>query len=428
MLRIYWKQALCLLKENKLLSLISILGTALAICMIMVMVITYQIRVKNYSPEDHRDRMLYVRWAGRSAGDKQAGNGFLSLRTVKECFLPLRTPEAVAVVSPWRTRLASLPGGTEKKNCLTLFTDDVFWKVFNFRFLQGAPYTAEEVASGIRKAVITESVARRLYGSSQAVGQTILLDYQAYTVGGVVKDVSSIARSSYSEVWVPYSTFPLPDDTWAESITGWFHVILLARSSADFDAIRQELDHRLAQYNNSLKEYRITLYNQPNTQLERELKGYGTQGTNKAAFILRYLLVIVILLLVPAINLSGMTLSRMRKRLAEIGIRKAFGATRGTLLVQILSENLFLTLLGGMAGLVISYFAVYGMRAWLLSNSFSSITSVFGGTPALAVSELFSPAIFAYAFLFCLVLNLLSAGIPAYRISNRNIIDAFNEN
>ena len=63
MYKIYLKQALAMLKENKLLALISILGTALAICLIMVMVITYQVRVENYSPEDNRDRTMYVRWA-----------------------------------------------------------------------------------------------------------------------------------------------------------------------------------------------------------------------------------------------------------------------------------------------------------------------------------------------------------------------------
>ena len=68
MYKIYLKQALAMLKENKLLALISILGTALAICLIMVMVITYQVRVENYSPEDNRDRTMYVRWGGRIKG------------------------------------------------------------------------------------------------------------------------------------------------------------------------------------------------------------------------------------------------------------------------------------------------------------------------------------------------------------------------
>lgn len=419
-----------MLRDNKLLSLISILGTAMAICMIMVIVITYQLRVKNYSPEDNRDRTLYVRWGGRSFSTENHGNGYLSLRTIKECLLPMKTPEAVSFFSPIRNQLASLPGGKEKKDCLMLFTDDVFWEVFNFDFISGSPYTQAEVASGIKKAVITATMARHLYGTTDAAGQTIMISYKPYTVCGVVKDVSTIARTAYAEVWLPYSSVPtdmLADDAWAESITGWFHAVILARSPADFDAIGQEMNNLLARYNSSLKEYKLSLYDQPDTQLELQIKGLGAVGPDKEKTILQYLLVIAILLLVPAINLSGTTLSQMRNRLSEIGVRKAFGATKGRLLVQILSENMFLTLLGGALGLVFSYIAIYLMRTWLLSNSFGSVASVFGGTPQLSVGELFNPVIFLYAFLFCLLLNLLSAGIPAYRMSQKDVVEALNE-
>ena len=44
---------------------------------------------------------------------------------------------------------------------------------------------------------------------------------------------------------------------------------------------------------------------------------------------LRYAIILFVLLLVPALNLSGITLSRMRKRIAELGVRRAFGATKG---------------------------------------------------------------------------------------------------
>lgn len=419
-----------MLRDNKLLSLISILGTAMAICMIMVIVITYQLRVKNYSPEDNRDRTLYVRWGGRSFSTENHGNGYLSLRTIKECLLPMKTPEAISFFSPIRNQLASLPGGKEKKDCLMLFTDDVFWEVFNFDFISGSPYTQAEVASGIKKAVITATMARHLYGTTDAAGQTIMISYKPYTVCGVVKDVSTIARTAYAEVWLPYSSVPtdmLADDAWAESITGWFHAVILARSPADFDAIGQEMNNLLARYNSSLKEYKLSLYDQPDTQLELQIKGLGAVGPDKEKTILQYLLVIAILLLVPAINLSGTTLSQMRNRLSEIGVRKAFGATKGRLLVQILSENMFLTLLGGALGLVFSYIAIYLMRTWLLSNSFGSVASVFGGTPQLSVGELFNPVIFLYAFLFCLLLNLLSAGIPAYRMSQKDVVEALNE-
>ena len=57
MIKLYFKQAFHLLKENKLLSSISIIGTALAIAMIMVIVITLRATIAPFAPESYRDRM-----------------------------------------------------------------------------------------------------------------------------------------------------------------------------------------------------------------------------------------------------------------------------------------------------------------------------------------------------------------------------------
>ena len=63
---VYFKQAWRLLKENRLLSVVSILGTALAICLVMVIVIVWQVRTAGFKPETHRGRMLFVQY-GRAA-------------------------------------------------------------------------------------------------------------------------------------------------------------------------------------------------------------------------------------------------------------------------------------------------------------------------------------------------------------------------
>lgn len=59
MIKRYLKQAFRLFRENKLFSLISILGTALAICMIMVIVIQYVVKTTGFRPEVNRDRTYY---------------------------------------------------------------------------------------------------------------------------------------------------------------------------------------------------------------------------------------------------------------------------------------------------------------------------------------------------------------------------------
>lgn len=111
----------------------------------------------------------------------------------------------------------------------------------------------------------------------------------------------------------------------------------------------------------------------------------------------------------------------MRKRLSEIGVRKAFGATRSGLLWQVLTENLLLTLIGGLVGLLFSYFALWLLADWLLASELSD-----GGTATMNASMI-SPWIFFVALLFCLVLNLLSAGIPAERVARTTIVNALNE-
>ena len=52
----------------------------------------------------------------------------------------------------------------------------------------------------------SESVARRLYGTTEVVGRTVEISYVPYTIRAVVRDVSLLAESAYGDVWLPYTT------------------------------------------------------------------------------------------------------------------------------------------------------------------------------------------------------------------------------
>ena len=86
---------------------------------------------------------------------------------------------------------------------------------------------------------------------------------------------------------------------------------------------------------------------------------------------------------------------------------------------QILNENLMLTLLGGVVGLLFSYLAVYAMRMWLFTNT--------SGEFSLNMEALFSPWVFLLAFVFCVVINLLSAALPAWIAARHTIVDSLND-
>lgn len=56
------------------------------------------------------------------------------------------------------------------------YTDPGFWQVFSFRFVSGKPFTQADFDSAIPVAVVSESVARKLYGSTEVVGKSVIID------------------------------------------------------------------------------------------------------------------------------------------------------------------------------------------------------------------------------------------------------------
>lgn len=418
----YFKQAYAVLKENPLISFISITGTALAIAMIMVLVISYEVKTADYSPEGNRNRTLYVKRGNYvSPGNNSGSNN--SFRLIKEVFYPLNTPETVTAVSSGNEKLISIPAGENEYKADVSYTDERFWKVFNFRFLAGKPFSEEDVQSSIKKAVINESLARGLYGTTDVIGKPVLVSYTEYIICGVVPTISTLAESAYAEVWLPHTTTTFHKRMHTEDTLGEFSCYMLARSENDFDAIRNEAERAVKQFNTTLQNGEYKLNGQPESHFISMYRR-GDKQPDGNRIILRYAIILFILLLVPAINLSGITLSRMRKRMPEIGVRKAFGATTIRLLKQILYENLLLTIMGGIVGLIVSYLAITFMSDWLLSTEASNFRD---GAVSINAEMIVNPMIFIYAFLFCLVLNLLSASIPAWRASRENIVYALNE-
>ncbi|WP_297906755.1 ABC transporter permease [uncultured Parabacteroides sp.] len=424
MYKIYLKQAWALLKENKLLSGVSIFGTALAICMIMVIVIVWQVRTANYSPEDNRDRTLYVISAGANSIENPEINNIskLGTRVAKECVYPLRQAEAVGFANHGYQALVAVTDHTVEFKGDVSYTDAGFWSVFNFRFLAGKPYGEEVVESGIRDAVVSESVARKLYGTTDVVGRTVELSYTLYTIRGVVEDVSILAEDAYADVWVPYTSNGTLWDNVCERLIGSYQAYILAASTDDLPRLKEELQTNVERMNASQREYRLNLGGAPDTIMERLTREGVMNEPDVRTAVLRYLLIIAVALLIPAINMSGLALSRMRRRISEIGVRRAFGATRNELIGQILYENLLQTLLGGVLGLVLSYLVIVTLPGWLLPVGEAGVSQVF-----LNADMLFNPMVFLLAFAACLLLNLLSVGVPAWRSTKTPIVDALNE-
>ena len=118
--------------------------------------------------------------------------------------------------------------------------------------------------------------------------------------------------------------------------------------------------------------------------------------------------------------MSSMTQSRLRQRVSEIGVRRAFGSTRTEMIGQIVMENLVVTLLAGAVGLLFSILFAYLGNGLLFAQAYSITLN----PPEVNASILLQPSTFMYALLFCFVLNLLSSGFPAWKASRTSIVNA----
>lgn len=425
MIRQYIQQALYHLRDNPIITWVSLLGTAMSICMIMVVVITLRARVADCPPEVNRDRTLYVTAiTARQKGTTGGGiNSYPSVQTGRECFKALTIPETVTLYARVEKVRVSLPVGNQLTADMRQVDTD-FWRVFSFKFIDGKPFSESDFQSALPMAVVSASVARRLYGRTEGVvGQYLQLNRVEFQVSGVVADVSMLADESYAQIWIPYTAGNAEANTWGANLMGPMRVAILARHRGDFDAIREECEQLCLKYNAGQPDYDIYLNGQPDTQFTHLYRSWNKEPDTRSA-VIRYIAVLLVLLIVPAINLSGMTHSRMQRRMAEVGVRKAFGATGGELLRQVFVENLLLTVIAGLFGLLLSYGATFLLNGYLFG---SSVNAYLSGETTLTASQLLSPWIFLSAFGFCLIMNILSSCFPAWRASRMNIVDAINQ-
>ncbi|MDR0573528.1 MAG: ABC transporter permease [Tannerella sp.] len=418
MIKHYFKQALQALKENPLVNTISILGTALSIAMILVIVLVFQINNAGYAPESNRSRMLYVSGTEAYCEAKTTRNrGAMSAEVVKECFYSLRTPEAVSAKTGEK-RPVSLPDERLFAEYDIIYTDTGFWKIFDFRFVQGAPFTTADFNSGLPRAVISDETARKLLGSADVIGKNIVFDYITYTICGVVKQVSTAAKQAYADIWAPYTSKAgyIERVSSYENMTGPFHIVLLAKNSADFDAIKSELKKQTEMYNTTKQDCKVSFMENPITHIDIAIGSGGFRKVSLKDYLVNTGSILLFLLLIPAINLISVVLSSVKKRRGEIGLRKAFGATKKAIVRQILFENMILTGIGAAIGFGLSFALLYLSRSFMLPEGV-----------LLTADMLFKPELFIAILFFAFMLNILSAGIPAMNITRQQIVEALND-
>ena len=431
MIRNYFRQAWTLVRQHKLFTGIYVVGTGLSIALVMTLFIIFYVKFGPVYPEYNRDRTLIIKPVKRYPKGKPENwniNGGVAYYVIDEMLVDLPHVELVAgsMIDFWENHQVSATNVKPFK-AVPRFVNEAFWKLFSFRFVEGHPFTQEDVEAKSPVAVISESLARRLFATVKEVsGRHFSFNGRDYHVCGVVQDVSNATPETTADLWIPLLNTQINSKKIGEQgLLGSNYVYLLVDNIKNLENVRNEVQDVFRRFSQQDKDYEYDLMGQPDiywlSTFRQELE--KTPDTMNLAK--DFLYILLALLFIPALNLSGMISSRMDSRISELGIRKAYGATRRYLLEQMLCENLLLTLFGGLIGLAFSYLIVLTASDWILTLFDKNINDTSLST-SFTVEMLFNPMVFGITLAVCVVLNVVSALIPVLYALRHPITESLN--
>ena len=445
------RHAFALIREDKLFSTIYVAGTAVAIASAMVIAIVFNMLLADIPPEVNRSRTLYlygrflpVGWTG----DMPYHQGHSSV-ALDSCYRRMKCVEAAAGVIPAMQNRYTIAGfgttdrqGTEQSSVSAIATDPDFYRLYELTFLSGRPFSEKEFRDGERVCVVTDKVAAKTGGS------TVDINGKAFRVVGVVKAVSAFLEEATADVYMPYTVegmglypnnhnpFRIAERYVDVTYDGNLNVRILLREGftlKDFDAELEPLRQQYSAVISSQLGEKVEWAVNARTHFFHMINFFRPDGADDQGLALAAknlmppAILMLLFLLLPAINLSGLVSNRMEARRAEMGIRKAFGGKRRTLLREVISENLVLTLLGGIVGWLLSalFVAAISDNQIFLQMFVSSDQSVVD--TGLQFRMFFTPTLFLIVFLCCVLLNLMAALIPAWRSLRSPIVESLNQ-
>ena len=431
------KQAIHLIRQNPFYSLITIIGTAVTIAFVMVVVMIYEFRTANIAPESHRSRVMYTDTGVNMKKDGSNVYSGMGRTAYEALFVDLPGVDEVTWYAALKKTVCSLPASSERYNYRTKNVAANWFSFFDHEFIAGRPFTQSEYDLGrsafqesedefrttemvdnlnYRSVVISEKVARQLFGSAEeAIGKHFLIDFSSSVVVGVFKDVSAIFQTAYAEIFQPY-TLSNEEGDYRYRQTNGLHgnrlaIIKLSAKTKPED-IRQEIGRREELLNEQQTVYQFKM---ENLYTHEEYTFFRNHTLNVR---LAYVLLVLVILGVPAIGISGLMNAQIQGRLSEIAIRKAYGASNFSIIRHFFAEGLVNTLLGGILGFLLSCMLSWLGRIWLFGSGNADFSAIFVDSKLLFRTDLF-----IIVLSVCLVFNLLSVLFPIGMAVRRNIIE-----
>ena len=354
--------------RNKLFASISIIGLAISMS-VGLLLIAFLFDLRSYDKFHENGERIYRITNVATFKGEQGSSKFssTSLKTGKLIREKVTGIEEVAIIHNDFSQDAKV--GDKILPVKGFWAEPSFFKVFTFPMLEGNVETALKNPYSV---VLTETAARKLFGSESALGKPIKFDSIDYLVTGIVKDVPFFSHIKF-EALVSLSTVVQrsKSDVNFEAWTSMFanSVYLLLSENADQKSIQAQLDAIAKEENGTDQKTRIELELLPLYQIVvgetlRSGSMSGSSAPHVPTVVLWILVGLTLIVILSAcFNYTNLSLARAMRRFKEVGLRKAIGAGKSQVRQQFLAEAVMISL----AALFLSYFLFLALRPQLIN-------------------------------------------------------------
>lgn len=330
-----------------------------------------------------------------------------------------------------------------------------FFEVFAFETLSG---NASQALASIDQIIITKKIALKHFNTIDAVGKEIEVDRnKVYTVGAVLEDIPSNSTIQFD--WL--LNFKINEQDWMKT---WgntsFSTFLKLKPHATAAQAEAAMRTIYPQYATNFKSTPV-LQSIKDVYLYGDYK-HGKPAGGRIAYVHIFLLVALFILLIACINFMNLSTARSAKRAKEVGVLKAVGAPRKTLITQFFTESFLTTLIAttlallfvgaslpffnqsfgkslhlelsdpmiwfGTIGLIIFTALIAGSYPAIFLSSFRPVAVLKGNffmkTKAFSFNALFirkSLVIFQFSLSILLIVGMLAIGSQLDYIQNKNL-------
>ena len=384
------------LKANRVRTLLTALGLVIGNASV-ILVVTISLTSTEFILDQIKGIGSNVVWAyfeGGSRESEQSDGDFIKLVDVQAVRTQLA--DRIVAVTATMSSSSSLTLEGKPQDTAVLGVDEYYPKVRNLILLTGRYFDAEEVRQRTKATLLTEPLAKLLYGSSQAaVGKMLKVKDHQFTVIGVFRE--RVQSFGLSELADRAMVVPITVLRYYNRVERIDPMYIQARRAEDVVALTSEVRTILEGRHRRGARYFV------------DNLGAILETAKNISLILTFVLVLVaaIALVISGIGIMNIMLVTVTERTKEIGTRMAVGASRREILAQFLMESVLISTGGGLLGILVGVSGPLIAR-WLV--------------PEFGVSISLTSVVVAFVVSFAV--GLVFGILPANRASQLNPIEA----